>query len=266
MDQVLILLGIAVVATLTAPLWVGQARWQIRHPQRALFAWLTVFTVGILTLGSAIMLAIGVSTGLVEHQDDHHTTWDHTVLALGAWGALGLVGALGVVVTLGLERIRAQRLHVDSAVRSLTGGVVARDGHHEYVIVPSADVSAFSLPGPEPTVAVTRGLVDALDATQLGAVLAHERAHLQYRHAAILTLADLNAACVPWLSAARRFASSSRLLVELIADDVAATSVGAAAVASALTHPAVADHDPAALLRATRIEGQRAPRRGPRSE
>lgn len=253
MDQVLVLLAVSVTATLAAPLLVGEARWQIHRPQLALFAWLAVFTLGVLTLGSAVMLAIGVSTGLVPHQDDHHTPWDHTVLALGAWVALGLVGAILVVVARGFDRIRAERLLVDEAVTSVSDGATAYDGDHEYVIVPSPEPSAFSIPGPEPTVAVTQGLVDTVTSAELSAVLAHERAHLRYRHGAIIALADLNAACVPWLSAARRFAASARLLIELIADDVAVRQVGAADLISALSHPSIARTDPAAQLRAVRL-------------
>ncbi len=265
MDHVLVLLGISVLATLSAPLLVGEAPWQIHRPQLALFAWLAVFTFGVLTLGSAVMLAIGVSSGLVEHQADHHTPWDHTLLTLGAWGALGLIGGILVVVTRSLDGIRARRLLVTSAVSSVSDGAVVREGEHHYVIVPNLEPSAFSVPGRNPTVVVTQGLVDALPPAELHAVLEHERAHLRYRHGAIIILADLNAACVPWLTAARRFAASARLLIELIADDIAVRQVGADALISALSHPSIAHNDPAARLRAVRLSRQVPSRRASNS-
>ena len=253
MDNVLNLLAIAVGLTLAAPLLVGRNSWQIRHPQLALFAWLTVFSAGILSLGGAVGLAIGVSSGVVPHLDDHHTTWDHTVLNVGAWLALGAAGAVGVIVAVNVDRIRSSRQEISSAVTTVASGKEHSLGNVTFVVIPLADIHAFSVPGRPATVAVSQGLMDALSAEELHAVLAHECAHLRYRHDLVLSLADINAACVPWLSAARRFDSTARLLVELIADDSAVRAVGRAPLMSALLNARYSGHDASYALRAERL-------------
>lgn len=253
MDHVLILLAVSVGSTLAAPLLVGRNSWQIRYPQRALFAWLTVLSVGVVTLGAAVGLAIGVSSGMVPHTEDHHTNWDHTVLTVGAWLALGIVGAISVVVAVNVDQIRSSRDDVTAAVSVVTEGHTQRAGDFSFVVIPLSDIHAFAVPGNPATVAVSQGLLDALEPDELRAVLAHENAHLQYRHDLVLTLAEINAACVPWLSVARRFDSAARLLVELIADDIAVRAVGYSPLISALHNSRYSHNTAGCALRAERL-------------
>ncbi len=75
-------------------------------------------------------------------------------------------------------------------------------------VVDSDDWFAYSLPGPGGRVAVSAGLVDALDGDELEVVLAHEHGHAVHRHDRHLLVAELAAAFVPpveWLRRRLRF-------------------------------------------------------------
>ena len=81
---------------------------------------------------------------------------------------------------------------------------------------------------------VSSGALRRLDAGQLAAVLAHERAHQTSRHHQLLLLAQGLRVGFPWLPAARLARQAVARLVELAADDAAASAQGRRQVAAAL--------------------------------
>lgn len=98
-----------------------------------------------------------------------------------------------------------------------------------------ADVAAaYCLPGRHGRIVLTTGAVRSLDADELAAVIAHERAHLrEHHHLAVAAANGLATAFrgVPLFSAA---ASEIARLVELRADDAAASDTDNVSVAAAL--------------------------------
>lgn len=72
------------------------------------------------------------------------------------------------------------------------------------VIVPSAALFAYTLPGPGRQVVVSSGLVEYLTPAELEVVLAHERAHADHRHDRYVLTADLANAFVPLVRPLRR--------------------------------------------------------------
>ena len=58
-------------------------------------------------------------------------------------------------------------------------------------------IYAYTLPGPAGTIAISRGLRNALDAQEFGVVMAHEQAHARHRHDRFKLLALLATAFVP---------------------------------------------------------------------
>ncbi|MEQ8437819.1 MAG: M56 family metallopeptidase [Ilumatobacter fluminis] len=125
---------------------------------------------------------------------------------LGAAAAMTL--AFGVVRV--VRSVRAWRRH-----RCAEAGAPA--------LVTSDDWFAYSLPGPGRRIAVSSGLVDALDGEELEVVLAHERGHARHRHDRQLLVAELAAGLVPpleWLRRRLRFA------LERWADEEAVTAAG----------------------------------------
>jgi hypothetical protein len=82
---------------------------------------------------------------------------------------------------------------------------------------------AYALPGPGRRVALSSGLVDALDTDELEVVLAHERGHVHHRHDRHLLAAELAAALVPPLDLLRR---RLRFALERWADEDAVEALG----------------------------------------
>jgi Zn-dependent protease with chaperone function len=81
---------------------------------------------------------------------------------------------------------------------------------------------------------VTTATLEQLEPGQLGAVLAHERAHQTRRHHTLLLVAQLLRIGFPWLPAARAAHSAVARMVELAADDDAVHHHSRADVAAAL--------------------------------
>jgi Zn-dependent protease with chaperone function len=93
---------------------------------------------------------------------------------------------------------------------------------------------AYCLPGRPGPVVVSIAALRRLDAGQLAAVLAHERAHQVGRHHRLVLLTRVLRVGFPWLPAARLGHQAVARLVELAADDAAARAPGRRQVAAAL--------------------------------
>jgi len=137
--------------------------------------------------------------------------------------------AVWCITTAGISRGRWRQRHVRGlrivAKPAPTLGAVVLD--HPAAV-------AYCIPGRFRQTVLTRGALDVLADDQLGAVLAHEQAHLRGRHD--LALASIQAlTCafprVPVLTAAAR---EIPVLLEMCADDAAARRHGPAAVVGAL--------------------------------
>ncbi len=102
------------------------------------------------------------------------------------------------------------------------------------LVVDHPAAAAYCLPGLRSAIVISAGTLDLLDADELAAVLAHERAHLRERHDLVLLpfLALLRA--FRWASVARRACHAVELLVEMHADDRALRQRPARELATAL--------------------------------
>lgn len=113
--------------------------------------------------------------------------------------------------------------------------LVSRDDVALGATLVEADVAAaYCLPGRHGRIVLTTGAVKALDADELAAVIAHERAHLRERHhLAVAAALGLSQAFprVPLFAAA---AVEIARLLELRADDAAAGDTDHVSVAAAL--------------------------------
>jgi Zn-dependent protease with chaperone function len=93
---------------------------------------------------------------------------------------------------------------------------------------------AYSVAGRHPTVVVTSGAIDLLTEPQLGAVLAHENAHLLARHHRWQVTAALAAAALPVMPMLREAPARVGRLLEMDADELAADHHEPRVLASAL--------------------------------
>jgi Zn-dependent protease with chaperone function len=102
------------------------------------------------------------------------------------------------------------------------------------LVVDHPAAAAYCLPGLRSAIVISAGALDLLDADELAAVLAHERAHLRERHDLVLLpfLALLRA--FRWAGVTRRAYGAVGLLVEMHADDRALRHRSARELATAL--------------------------------
>jgi len=117
------------------------------------------------------------------------------------------------------------------------------------VLVEHARPTAYCVAGRPPTVILTTGALLALDPVQLDAVLAHERAHLVWRHHRLLAMARISRRALPFLPLMRDTEAQVERLVELHADDVATRARDPRPLAAALVVLAAAP-GPAPVLAA----------------
>lgn len=102
------------------------------------------------------------------------------------------------------------------------------------VVLDCPGPAAYSVSGRRPAVVVTRGAVELLTGPQLGAVLAHERAHLSRRHHRWTLAALLVAEAMPLVPLLRDAPARVGRLLEMDADERAADHHEPRVLASAL--------------------------------
>lgn len=136
----------------------------------------------------------------------------------GGWTAALLAAALPAATVRGWRRADAQ-------VRGL--GIERCLGTHhpgegyELVVLPTAEQVAYSVDHLVPQVVVSQGLLDTLAASQVDAVVAHERAHLRLGHPRLLLAAAAVRHALRWWPPAARSHAVLRVALERWADDEA---------------------------------------------
>jgi Zn-dependent protease with chaperone function len=234
-----VLLLAAAAPAAVAP-WLSRAAWPGRAPRAGIAAWLAC------SLSAVVFLALA---GLVLAVPCAQLSTDPALLrtclsllraqystpggaAAGAAGGLLTAAVLGRVAWYcGAAAVAARRRR---ASHDDVLAVIARPGPAADVQVIDGDRPAvYCLPG-RGRIVLTTGALACLDGGQLGAVLAHERAHLSGRHHLVLALAT---ALRRAFGGAGFFALAARqvaYLVEVAADDAAARRAPRLTVASAL--------------------------------
>jgi Zn-dependent protease with chaperone function len=133
-------------------------------------------------------------------------------------------------------RITGRRLPVDEGGEAST---VQREWGGEWgteatVVLDALQPAAYCVPGRPAAIVLTSGALAVLDRDQLGAVLAHERAHLAGRHHLLISLSRGLAASFPGVPVFTRGPAEVARLAELCADDAAARRTGRPALVAAL--------------------------------
>jgi Zn-dependent protease with chaperone function len=231
----------ACVGTLGARV-LGRATWPGRAPLLAIVtylaaAWSVAAALGLAGLTLAIhatALAGGLSTLIgacvLRLRDAYATPGGATVAGLGltVTGAVAARTAVAAITHLRATRRHALR-HAEAA--RLVG---RREPALGAVLVDHAQPAAYCVAGPQPTVIVTTGALRALDPGQLDAVLAHERAHLAYRHHRLLAIARIGCQVLPFVPLTRDMAARVARLIEMHADDAATGARDGEVLATAL--------------------------------
>ncbi|MBJ7341067.1 M56 family metallopeptidase [Mycolicibacterium sp.] len=144
-----------------------------------------------------------------------------TVAAATVATAVGTLIAICVRVARALSRMRTHTFAHADAVR-----MVGRSDGSDIVVIEAAEPAAYSVAGRPPAIVVTTAALAALDGAQLAAVVAHERAHLDGRHAYVVAAVRGLAAALPRVALFTCAATQVSSLLEMCADDAAARRHG----------------------------------------
>ena len=251
------LLAAATVLAAGVPAYLARAGWCTRRPALALNLWCAAYLGGLGSLTASLgwALAVGLAgSGPASGPDPYPQ--GPTSAVIFCWAGLVAIGALTSLALTRSEPLSDDHRRTVALFTLLAAAAAYRSEPYRGIDVSYVESDrplAVSLPGRTARVVVTSRLEDALTTGELHAVIEHERAHLVRRHGWIAQLARLNVTCTPALPGARQLDRSTRLLVELVADDAAARACGSVDLAGALTTMATLTGDQSLLLRARRV-------------
>jgi Zn-dependent protease with chaperone function len=220
---------IALIMAWIAAKYLLRASWPHRRPRLAIVLWqVTGLTMVVSFVGGLLALGLapyrqGIVPGMRSFLADPKNPAQVLAVVVGLGVAAWLLGHQ-VWSMIGVARQRARH-------RDLLALVAYGDGVLE-LDHPSA--VAYCLPGRVPRVVVSAGTRRLLTETELGAVLAHEQAHLRERHHLVLSPFGALVQLFPRGRAAGKVAATVQLLTEMCADDAAARRHGSGALISAL--------------------------------
>ena len=231
----------ACIGTLGSRL-LGRAGWTDRAPLLAIFTYLTASWSVVAALGLAgLTLAVHATAlgGGLSHligacvlrlRATYATPGGAAVAGLGLALAGGLAARTMVTAVTQLRATGRQALrHAETA--RLVGVAEPALGA---VLVEHSQPAAYCVASRHPTVVLTTGALQALDPGQLGAVLAHERAHLAGHHHRLLAMARIGRQVLPFMPLMRDADAQVARLVELRADDAATRAHDPGRLAAAL--------------------------------
>lgn len=254
--RAVLLLECYVTVTLLAPLLLGRLPLVAQRPVAMLAAWHGFLVTAVLSLGSGLGLLIHQGMALQAGARPVEAAVAAVPLAYVAAGVLGVL--LFRLVEEGGRVVREARHRAGEVATLLLASRPYRVAGRDARIVES-DVPLAALSPATGVILLTTETRARLDDDELAAVLEHETAHLEQRHALAVRIAQVSRSILPALPASQRLALSTTIAIEFIADDHAARVSGPATVASALVKL-----DPDGGLSALRAERMRHPRGGHR--
>lgn len=225
-----ILLGvIGLLLAHPIPAALGRMRWPYRVPRAAIVLWQAMALAAVLAV-----LGAGLSTALwlVRPPDGELVWWrvgaHFLVLALTILVVARLGWSTWAVARETRRRRRRHRERVDLLTRADTAAPGAR------ILLESTPI-AYCVPAHRNSrVVLSSGTLDELDESELAAVLAHERAHVRYRHDLVLEAFIALRHAFPRIPRGDAPLRQSRVMIELLADDRARSEYGTLPLARAL--------------------------------
>jgi beta-lactamase regulating signal transducer with metallopeptidase domain len=152
------------------------------------------------------------------------------IALLAAAVAVAAAAFIGVRLARTVSRLRVRAHEHAGAVRI----VGHRTGHRDVVVLDAVKPAAYCVSGRPPAIVVTSAAVAALDDQQLGAVVAHERAHLAGYHPNVIAALRSLAMVFPRFPLMAVAPCEVARLLEMCADDAAARQHGSRALLSGL--------------------------------
>ncbi|GAA2538511.1 M56 family metallopeptidase [Pseudonocardia hydrocarbonoxydans] len=230
----LLLLGVVLAEPASRTL--ARARWPARDPVGALLVWQAVGLAGGLSLlGAGVVYGLAplgptlpAALAAVDASAPGRLGVTHVVaLSLALLLALRLIGVL-VAVTVRTQRARRRhRDLLDVLGTPWPAAPGARVLDHPVPV-------AYCLPGLRSRLVLSAGVLDALEPAGVRAVLAHERAHLRERHDLVVLPFVAWGATAPFVQGMVCAQVAVAALIEMRADDVAASGACSGELVGAL--------------------------------
>ncbi len=240
MIDIALLAGFAVLVGCLGPKLLSASTALKQSPRLGISVWLAcLLSTAVATTSAVALLALDSFSvrdllfdslrACISAVHEHFS--DVPVVAkLALFLVTALIGWFGIYGALLAFRMHGAR-HRHRSALDLIG---TRRANLGITVLEHPGVNAYCIPGCGGRIVVTTGAVAALSAEQLGAVIAHERAHLSGRHHLVTGLATLLAHAVPVFPLTRKAPMSVRFLVERLADERACRQVDRRTLASAL--------------------------------
>lgn len=253
--------------------------WVLRSPRVGVIGWQALSTsvvTSMLLVATVLALPfLPLRFSLASVLGAHALTIvEHYETPLGIWpGVVGLsvVGGLTAMLVTTTARSFVRTRRVRRSQRDALELVGRRDPGGFTVIDHDVPI-AYCLPGTGAgTVVMSSAALALLDDRERELVLGHERRHLRARHDLALAYSGALARTFPWVSLFAMAHAQIAVLLEMAADDAAATPADRRALAGAIValgtgirpETALAATDTAALIRVRRLTSTtRTPARG----
>jgi Zn-dependent protease with chaperone function len=224
------------------PTLLSRANWPTRAPRAAVLLWQMTGLAGCLAaIGSGLALAVlplhtNVLIGITRLTSE---TLGHRVAALNFYEAFGLALATFVTgtVTGGLVVTMVRTLRTRSRHRRVLDVVgTPSDQLQGALLLDHPEVVAYCVPGVRARIVLSIGALQALDPSELAAVIAHERGHAHARHDLVMLPLAALIGPLRWVPYARLAPRAVSSLLEMAADDFACRTHDRRVVAGALVH------------------------------
>ncbi|MGW8484486.1 M56 family metallopeptidase [Microbacterium sp. NPDC055903] len=200
---------IALALAWPVPVALSRAGWPMRMPVIALLLWQAIGLAGGLSMIGALALA------------GYAIAPQHPWLAAIPAAAFTIYLLSHLAVT--IVQVTRQRHRHLALLEMLTSPHPTRARTR---VLDDAVPVAYCLPnGARSVTVLSQGLLDRLDADELVAVIAHERAHVEQRHDLLQLAFRAWRAALPWFPIAARAEAEVAALVEMLADDHARREV-----------------------------------------
>jgi len=224
--------------------WLRRARWVDRAPALGIIVWQALtasvlFAFSLAGLALALPLLPGTTSlaTLIEAcssalRNQYQTPGGTGISIAGFVLTIGIGARVGYCAVAAMCTIRRNR----KAQNQNLALTAERDTTWKISVVDHPTPAVYCIPGRTAGVVVTTGAQATLNDGQLGAVIAHERAHLRGRHDLVLACAEVLHRAFPRLACARIGHSELARLVEMRADDIALRSCDRITLAWALVN------------------------------
>ncbi|MGO8960954.1 MAG: M56 family metallopeptidase [Streptosporangiaceae bacterium] len=255
MSAAIVILAAVAIGCIPAASALAAASWPVRSPAAAIVLWQAIgLGWGLAAVGTLIGIgaatpAAAVAGGALDRLASLATA-GLAGPAMDGLGALRLVCltagiALLAVLCWILLAATASVLRARQRQRTLLSLLAHGDPKVPgALVVDHPAAAAYCLPGLRSAIVISAGTLKLLNADELAAVLAHERAHLRERHDLVLLPFTALLRAFGWAGVARQARQAVGLLIEMHADDRARRHRPARELATALLRVGAAGGGP----------------------